>query len=219
MAEGIKRRRGCLFYGAITAIVLLVFVLVAALLGLRMARKMLNEFTDTKPMPLPTVSLPAEQMSRLQARVNSFEQALHQHQQTAPLVLTSEELNALIENDPNLQPLKGKLFANIVGTQLGGQISVSLDQLGLPFFKGRWLNGHAVVGINLHDGMLRITPEAITVKGKPLPHVYMEKIQKQNLAADFNTDSRSSIALEQLQEIQVKDGKLFIVPKNQAAPK
>src|SRR5215469_896462 len=95
--EGPKRRRGCLFYGAITAIVLLAFVLIAALLGLRIARKMLNEFTDTKPMPLPTVSLPAEQMSQLQSRVNTFEQAIRQHQDTPPLVLTSDELNALIE--------------------------------------------------------------------------------------------------------------------------
>src|SRR5579864_5568721 len=133
--EGGKRRRGCLFYGAITAIVLFVFVLVAALLGLRMVKKMLNEFTDTKPMPLPTVSLPPDQMSGLKSRVNAFQQALHQHQQTPPLMLTSDELNALIENDPNLQPLKDKLFVNIVGTQLGGQISVPLDQVGLPFFK------------------------------------------------------------------------------------
>ena len=53
------------------------------------------------------------------------------------------------------------------------------------------------------------------VKGKPLPEVYMQEIRKQNLAAALTNEPGAAAVLKGLEEIQVKEGKLVIVPKEQ----
>jgi hypothetical protein len=65
----------------------------------------------------------------------------------------------------------------------------------------------------MQNGVLVVTPENIVVKGKPLPALYMDKIRTVNLASSFNVDRRAASALSHLQEIQVKDGRLLVVPK------
>ena len=67
-----KRRRGCLFYGCFTFSILFLVVLLGSLLAYRYAKKMFNEFTDTKPMPLPAVTLSSAQIAEVQHRVDAF---------------------------------------------------------------------------------------------------------------------------------------------------
>ena len=56
-----KPRRGCLFYGCLSGTVCLLAILIAFLLGLYQLKRMLNFYTDTHPVSLPTVQMsPAE---------------------------------------------------------------------------------------------------------------------------------------------------------------
>jgi len=87
----------------------------------------------------------------------------------APLTLTSDEINALIATDPDLQPLKGKLYVTLENEHIKGQLSVSMDEAGLPMFRGRYLNGSGTFSLSLRNGILRLTAQEIAVKGKPLP--------------------------------------------------
>jgi hypothetical protein len=41
----------------------------------------------------------------------------------------------------------------------------------------------------------------------------LQNIRKQNLAKKINSDPRDSVALDHLESIDVKDGKIVIVPK------
>jgi hypothetical protein len=210
-----KRRRSCLFYGCITGLLLLTVVLVAGLAGLRLARKMFNDFTDTKPMRLPTVQLAPGDLDALQRRVETFRDAVRLNKPTGQLALTSDEINALIATDPDLQELKGKLFVTIQNDQVNGQVSLPMEQIGLPVFHGRYLNGTGTFEISFRNGFLHINPQTFVVKGKPVPEVYMEKVRKQNLATDLNHNPRAQVAMDKLQDIKIKDGKLVIVPKDQ----
>jgi hypothetical protein len=56
-----KKPRGCFFYGCITGLVLLLLMVLGLLLGVYYFKKMVNQFTDTKPLALPVVQMsPAE---------------------------------------------------------------------------------------------------------------------------------------------------------------
>ena len=202
-----------MFYGCIMGSLLLVVVLVAGLAGFRYFKKMFNDFTDTKPMVLPKVQLPQPEMDALQRRVETFRDAVRLGQPTGPLALTPDEINALIGSDPDLQELKGKLYVSIQDDQLSGQVSVPMDQLGLPIFRGRYLNGTGAFELSFRNGILRITPQSFVVRGKPVPEMYMEKIRKQNLAGDINHNARAQVAMDKLQDIKIKEGKLVLVPK------
>jgi hypothetical protein len=174
---------------------------------------MISEFTDVAPMPLPTVHLSAEDLDRLQRRIDSFKDAVRSGRPTAPLELTSDEINGLINSDTNMAGLKGKVYVTMDDGHLRGQLSVPLAQLGLSVFRGRYLNGTGTFSVSLQNGTLAVRPEAIQVKGKLLPWIYMNKLRDQNLADGVNNNSHASVALNHLQNIQVKEGKLVLVPK------
>jgi hypothetical protein len=208
-----KTRRGCLFYGCLTGTVCLVAILLALLLGLHELKKMVALYTDPAPMALPAVQMAPEQIEQVQRRIDAFKDAVRTGRTTPPLELNADEINALIASDPKLRQVKGKLYVTMQDSHLKGQISLPLPQLGLPVFKNRYLNGTASFLVTLQNGNLSVSPDAILVKGKLLPWVYMNKLRSQNLAANVNEDPHASVALNRLQSIQIKDGKLVLVPK------
>jgi hypothetical protein len=211
--QATKPRRGCFFYGCITGLVLLVLVLGALMVGLHYVRKMVNQFTDAQPMELPTVQMSQGEMDKLKQRFEAFQKAVREQRPTEPLVLAADDINALVANGPERQALKGKFHISLEGDQVKGEVSVPLREVGLSMFKGRYLNGSATFNLSFSNGALSVTPQTILVKGTPLPEVYMQGIRKQNLAAGFTNEPATAAVLQALEGIQVKEGKLVVVPK------
>ena len=124
-------QRGCFFYGCIIASVLAVLAgdsrghprlrRLTAGLG-----QMVNEYTATAPEQLPTVEMPAEKRQELKDRVEAFRKAVEAGTAIEPLVLTSDDLNALIEKNPEL---KGTVYVKVEGDQVKGRVSFPLDKL------------------------------------------------------------------------------------------
>lgn len=208
-----KRRRGCLFYGCLGGTACLVIILVAFLLGLYQLKKMLNFYTDAQPMPVPTVQMSQAELDQLRQRIETFQDAVRTGRPTEPLSLSSDEINAYIQTDPNVMKANVKLYVTIEGNRVKSQVSLPLSDLGLRIFRGRYLNGSGIFDVSLQKGNLVVTPESLVVKGKPLPGVYMDKIRSQNLAESLNNNPRASVGLSHLQEIRISDGKLVLVPK------
>ena len=210
-----KPRRGCFFYGCITGVVLLVMLLGALLLGLHYVKKVVNRYTDTKPMELPTVQMSQAEMAQVKQRFEAFQQAVREQHATKPLTLTADDINALIASGPDQQAWKGKVYVSLESDQLKGEVSVPLQEVGVGMLKGRYLNGSVSFNLSFRDGVLSITPQTIQVKGEPLPEVYLREIRKQNLAVALTNDPGAAAVLKGLEEIQVKEGKLVIAPKQQ----
>ncbi len=168
------RQHGCFFYGCIIASILMALLLILTGLGVyfgyRFATQMVEEYTATAPRDLPKVEMPAEQRESLKKHVEGFRKAVEEGKAVEPLVLTSEDLNALIEEEPNL---KGKVHLKIEGNELKGQVSIPLEKFGqvpgLGILKGRYLNGEAELKASFRDGLLIVTLDGIEVNGKRAP--------------------------------------------------
>src|SRR5437879_2588733 len=102
-----KTGRGCLFYGGIAALVLFVLIIAGAVVGVRHAKKMLSDFTDPAPRPLPTIQANPAETAALRKRVDDFRNDVRAGREPAPLSLNADEINKLIATDPDLAPLKG----------------------------------------------------------------------------------------------------------------
>jgi len=207
--QPVKRRRGCFFYGCLTSTILLLVVLAGLVLGYL---KILNTFTDTKPAALPSVNMSDSEIQQVRQRVDAFRENIRSARSTPPLSLSSDELNALIATDPNLKAFKGELYVTIEDNQVKGQVSVPTSQVGLGIFKHRYLNGSGTFSVSLTNGTLNVRAQSLSVKGKPIPEKYMQQVRAQNLAQSYNDDPKISVGLNKLQSIEVKDGKLVIVP-------
>jgi hypothetical protein len=207
--QPVKRRRGCLFYGCLTSCILVLVVLTGLILGYL---KILNNFTDTKPTALPTVDMSDADMQQVRQRVDGFRNDVRSAHQTQPLALTGNEINALIATDPNLKALKDKVYVAIEGDQVKGQVSVPAADVGLRIFKHRYINGSGSFNIALTNGSLFLSLQSLAIKGRPIPEKYMQQVRAQNLAQGINDDPKASTGLNKLKSIEVKDGKIIIVP-------
>lgn len=208
-----KPARGCLFYGCLTGIVCLVAILLAFLLGLHQLRRMVREYTDSQPTPLPIVHMPKDQLDQVQRRLDAFIDAIRGGRPTPPLSLTADEINALVGVVPGAEPWRGKIFVIITNSELKTEVSLPLSQLGLPLFRGRYLNGIGSVALGLTNGILAAHLETLSVKGKQVPPLYMDRIRMQNLANDINENASDSVALNRLQSIEVKGSSLVFRAK------
>jgi hypothetical protein len=97
---------------------------------------------------------------------------------------------------------------------VNAQISVPTEQFGIRMLKGRYLNGSGVFSVSLRDGALWVSPESIsTAKGKTFPEDVMRGLRTENFAAGYTNNPDFNAAIAKLEDIQVKPGKLILVPK------
>src|SRR6266571_5832859 len=94
------KRRGCFFYGCITVLVIIVLIGIAGFFairyGLNKFTAFVEQYTDTTPMTLPTIPMSSADYQQLDKRVTAFADAVNARKATPPLVLTGDEINALI---------------------------------------------------------------------------------------------------------------------------
>ena len=211
-----KKKHGCFFYGCITSIVLVLIVAIGLFFTLRFAYDKFNEFTQSSPMTLPKAELPPGELAATQSQVRAFSQAVEAKKSGAALVLNEKQVNALIGSDPKLQKLRETFYFSIQGDQVKGQVSFPLERLGMPGFKGRYLNGEATFKVTLNDGVLIVTMESLKVGSKELPTEVMDAVRQQNWAQELYKDAKAAEAIRKLGSIIVKDGNLIITGRGLA---
>ncbi len=211
------KQHGCFFYGCIIASILAVLFLillgVITFFGFRFFMGLVNDYTSTTPRELPKLEMPEEQRQAVKKRFDEFRQAVNEGKPTETLVLTSDDINALIEEDPDL---RGKAHVRIEGDEVKGEISFPLDKFG---FNGRYLNGEADVKATLTNGVLIVTLDSVEVNGKKVPEQFMQQLRQQNLVQDLYKDQKNAEMMRRLEKLEIKDGKitLKVLPKPDAS--
>ena len=215
------KKKGCFFYGCLTLIVLAVLVgttgFLAVRYGLRRIAAVVEQYTEPAAVPLPTVNMPAAQFVEVQKRFRDFTNAFHSHKPTPPLVLTGDEINALIEGDSEWKAMKGTAYVTIEGDELRAQVSIPMDRLAtMPGFtrvKGRYLNGSGAFTVTTKEGALVVKLKSLEVKGQSLPEPMLAGFQGQNMADQFYKNPKSAEAISRFESIEVKDGMITIKAK------
>jgi hypothetical protein len=200
--------RGCFFYGCLFAAILGVLgLLVAGGVTYALYRYysgLIRDYTATSPAPLPKLEMPADRRKALDERWRAFRKALDEGK-PAEIELNSDELNALVADQPKL---KGKVYFTLKGDQVTADVSIPLE--GLPLASGRYLNGSATLTGSIRDGNLVVTATDLTVNGKSLPPEVKSQLAGENLAKDFANDDDNAEKLRKIESFEIKDGKIRI---------
>lgn len=175
--------------------------------------EMAEQYASPEPLELPTATLSEEDRTSLFERVNSFGQSLEANEPTPPLVLTADDLNALIQNHPDWSQLADKVYVSIEDDQIQGQASVPLGEFFEPL-EGRYLNAAVGFSVEMSAGQLAVYIDSAQVGGQDLPDAFMEGLRSENLAQEAHNDQDFAAMLEKLDSITVQDGALHITPKN-----
>ena len=161
--------------------------------------------------------MPEPQRVALRAKFKAFGEALEAKTATEPLVLTADDLNALIDDNPNF---KGKAHVEIAGEKVTAKISFPVDdlKLGIKELEGRYLNGSATLRVTLLNGVLDVRADSIEAKGKPLPAGFVKSLQDENLAKKWLDDPKARAAVDKIESIVVKDGTVIVTPRAARKP-
>lgn len=214
MSNPTPRKRGCLFYGCLTTVIL---VVIGGLLALWLVRAVPRYLADRFSSPtrtvLPESPLSREQFSGLTNRAVQFfgEQG---RSGGRTLEMTGDELNALIQRLPDDQGLQRGLHLEIQGDELIGTFSLPVDrlakELGWDSMQGRFLNGRARLKVRLEAGQLHLSMDQIEINGQPAPGWATAKLQGRNLAAEIQQDPRYADWLKALESVEIANGKLVL---------
>lgn len=208
-----RQPRGCWFYGCVTAAVLALLALIATgimvYVGVSYYNRMINTYTATAPDKIPVVTFPEDRLKELDGRYNDFKSALDKGE-ARTIVLTADELNAKVEENPKL---KGKVFFSINDDTLTAQVSVPGSDLGLPGLSGRYLNGKATLGVSITDGELVVIARDLEVNGKSLPSELKSQLSSKNLAENFKDDSEGAGNIRNVESLVIKGGTITITSK------
>ncbi|MBN2309426.1 MAG: hypothetical protein JXR94_10675 [Candidatus Hydrogenedentes bacterium] len=200
--------------GCLTIMVVFIVVGVFAYVGIKRAVSgLVDAYTDTVPVTLPEVEIADEDLQALRARVDGFKAALGNGTATEPLVLTADDINALIQNHPDWEDLKGKAYVSIEGQQVRGEVSIPLEGL----VAGRYLNGSATFDVFLRNGILYVQLMAAEVKGKALPEDFVSGLRSENLAEAVAQDPTMAPAIRRIESIAINNGAITITPKVEPA--
>ena len=197
------KKRNCWLFGCIG---LAVFTLAGIIITFFVIRSVVlnavDKYTATEPLSIQRVELPPNEMTNLLERVSNFGDALEKQDHAEELVLTANEINALIGRQKDLAD---KLLVGIEGDKLSGQVSFPLESLG---FKGRYFNGEATFRAQVEGGRLEVFIDDASFNGQSLPDNILKQLRKEDMMKEVD-DPEFKEAIAKFESIQVKDGQII----------
>ncbi|TWT95785.1 hypothetical protein [Neorhodopirellula pilleata] len=121
------------------------------------------------------------------------------------LVLTAEEINALIATE---EQLRGRVFVRIEEGRVFGEVSFPTDMV--PGGGGRFFNADAEFDVSMQDGILEVRLTDASVKGERIPETVLEGFSQENLAKDAYKDRKNAEILRKFESIEVVDDSIVL---------
>jgi hypothetical protein len=200
---------------AVAAVAMLAMIALAFIIP-RAIDRAVETYTDAAPLPVRGEPLPPEEREELDARVDEFAEALDANEPTEPLVLTEEELNAVLAEE--IDEEDGSIYLELIPGQVRAQVSLPI-KAELPLgpwardLTGRYLNGTALVDLRLNAGRLDFTIREFDVKGHKLPGYAVDALQKELERTGVFEDDDVTDYLQRVSELRIEPGRIVLIPR------
>jgi len=200
---------GCLLGGCLSVVLLIVIGISASLYaGYRLYKSQLDAYTSAQPVEIQSVEYTDQEVAAVKQRIEDFKTALEKGEAPEQLVLTADEINAIIGSEENL---KGRLFVKIEDGEIKGEASFPVPEV-VPLGKGRYFNGSMSLKASLENGVLIVTVDNAEVNGKPVPEEFMNGMRNQNLAKDAYKDPKAAEFLKKFKSLTIDDDRIILTP-------
>jgi len=203
------RRRsgcGCFMIGCLGTLLLMTLIAGVGVWGAyRFYQNQLEQFTSDAPVVLPGVDVSQEQVDATVQKLEDFEQQFEDGLSPQELIITVEEINALIARNPEL---RGRVAVTIDDGNLRADVSVPLDEL--PGGKGRFFNGSLTMHVELEEGVLIAYLVDAQANGRAVPEFLMSTLRKENLAKDLYRDVEIARTLQRCEKLIVESDRIIL---------
>lgn len=218
MADDSSKGRGCIFYGCLMVIVVVVAVLVGTYFGTRhVVRNMVTTWTDTAPAPVPSLDLSDREINDRSEKIQTeFSQAVAREETFS---LDEKDLNVLLASNPSFEPYTKQIYLQVSSNDLKAKVSLPLDQFDLwkkvssrfggKALDGRYLNATVTLEPSINTNQeLRLVVKSAQVKGSPLPDSFTGKLELDEIIHQANTNKAARAVLEKVQSIVITNGEV-----------
>lgn len=214
MAEP-NKGRGCFFYGCLSVVAIVLVAIVAGVVGVRIAyTKGVERFTTTNSVAVAPVKLSTNQGEPVLKRLNDFTTDVKSGKAVEPIELTGDELDYVVRNSESGSKLRNSMHLMITNDQLRAQISLPLDMIGWEKLKGRYFNGDATFDARVENGVLTVDVKSAEMNGQALPAEVTAGMK--NINWQPQPHEASADLFRNLEKVEIKDGKMILVPKAKA---
>jgi len=186
------------------------------------ATDLIGGYTATEPVKIEMLQLSPAEIEQSVGKFSAFQAGLATGATPVPLVLSGQDINALIQHHPSFKALADRASVTVEESTLRSQVSLNLDDIEIPVpflaeaVKGRYFNGVATFSLGMAAGRPALYIEGLEVNGAEIPSQFMTEFSKQNLFEDAGKDPEIAAMVERIEDIRIENGELTIVPK--AAP-
>jgi hypothetical protein len=167
------------------------------------------KYSSEQRRELPVTEVSAEKVRAVEERIETIQQQAAEGEPINELILTADQLNALISNE---ERLRGRVFVTINDDKLSAELSVPIDSL--PGGEGRYFNGTVSLDVALESGRLVVFLREAQVNGEQVPAILMEAIRHENLAKNLSPNSELARNLAKFESLEVLDGRIVLEPKS-----
>jgi hypothetical protein len=209
-----KKGMGCLGCGCLILVLLVIlfFALVGG--GSYMAYQKMLGFTSMTPADVPKFTGTDDVYNTAEQKVTEFGQDLKNHQ-PATLHLNADEINALLDKNPDLARQNAHFFVTLTNDQAKVQGSMRTDAFAFGAMKNRYFNFNTTFGvhfnaaaknidIDLHDLQLSDT----VIPANLIPTMQTEMTVFLNLT--LQKDAAGNNLLQQAKSIAIENGELVV---------
>jgi hypothetical protein len=201
---------GCLIGGCLGTLLLMVGGLVAVGVGsVWFYNQQIAKYTSDQARELPLVEVTPEELEQLELRVEEFQEKFEQGETPEQLILTADDINALISKQ---EQLRGRVFVTLDDDLIEAEVSIPAS--AIPGGKGRYFNGAVTLNASLEDGVLIVTLQDAEVNGQAVPEELMSEIRKENLAKDLYKDPDVAKKLRKFESLVVEGDRIILTPKS-----
>lgn len=197
---------GCLLGGCL-GIMLLGLLAVGGVIyvGWNFYSTQLAKYTSDQPVELPSVNITDEEVQAIETKLEDFRQQFESGETPQELVLTVDEINALIASNADL---KGRVHVKIVEGKLHGDLSFPLDEI--PGGKGRYFNGSVTLEVELDNGVLVARLADAQANNQPIPSEFLEAFRKENLAKGIYDNPETAKALARCESLEILEDRIVL---------
>ncbi|MEO0416958.1 MAG: hypothetical protein AAF226_18625 [Verrucomicrobiota bacterium] len=201
-------------------VVFLIGVIIAVVLGVAAKRSLnglVEDFTTTERIELVEPDISGVDRDDAITKVDQFIEKLNAKEPTGDLILTSDEINAIILHHPDFQAFSDKVKVDIRDGVIDTDFSVPLDSLGfvIPLIgsalKGRYISGSGEIDVHTVDGKVSLFVIPRELNGNSTLGSFTEELQKRDLMDSIRgTDPEIDNFLNSIQIIKVEGDRVII---------
>lgn len=201
---------------------LIVVAVVLTIVGINYGKKMVSgfigDYTAEAPVEIVVPDLSPEVVDNAIQRFDAFTSAMSAGDTPDALVLTDDDVNALIANHPSFTAVADSVVVAMAADQLTSQVSLNLDDMEIPVpfiaeaVEGKYFNGEVSLSLDTVAGRPAMYIEGLAVDGVPIPRQFIDGLSSENLLKDAGTNPNMKEFFDRIEELKIEDGQLKIVP-------